>query len=176
MVFSPRFAEAALVLAFMVQVEVKQHDEVLDLAGEWRVVPMQPATPPSTSFEEWLRAQPGAIFTLTSSASPPLAMIHKDVGYRYFPALPTITISEGPAGKPKALGFLQGLGGHEFQGELGVLPGCWLHLSLKQSQDGHTLSGLARVNTKLSTRECRSALTKNARNGQPYPYTLMRVK
>src|SRR6266550_3480777 len=56
-------------------------EQIRDLAGEWRVG-RPPAIGPSS---DWLRALPGAVYTLTHSIVPPLGMIRKDLGYTYFP-------------------------------------------------------------------------------------------
>jgi hypothetical protein len=104
-------------------------------------------------------------------------------GNTYFPSRPTITILEGPPDKPRALGFLQPRVGRRFEGELAssiksstatelsfglpsVAPGgCWIHLSLEESTDGSILSGSAWINTKISTRACRSSLAKGFTDG-----------
>lgn len=170
--------------------------EVADVTGQWRVVRQEVGT--STSqFEDWLRALPGAVFTFSQSTIPPLAMIRKDLGFTYSPSLLTITILQGPPDKPYAWGFLQSQPGRKFEGELAfavktattgdlsqlslgfpsLAPGgCWTHLSLEESEDGSTLSGTAQINTKISTRECRSSLAKEVRKGAPFKYVLMRLK
>ena len=158
------------------------------MTGEWSV-----ARQPSP-LKSWLRALPGAVFTLTPSAIPPLAMVRRGLRYTYFPSRPTITILEGPPDKPRALGFLQPRVGRRFEGELASsiksgtatefsfgLPslapgGCWIHLSLEESTDGSTLSGSAWINTKISTVACRSSLAKGFRDGEPFPYGLIRLK
>ncbi len=112
----------------------------------------------------------------------------------HFPSRPTITISEGLPDKPPALGFLQNQGGRRFEGELASpvksttglelsvgLPslapgGCWIHLSLEASEDESTLSGSAWINAKISTCACRSRLAKGFKNGEPFPYSLVRLK
>src|SRR6266849_6681832 len=105
------------VVAFAAQSLVQ--GQVADVAGEWSVVRRPPAVTPSASpFEAWLRALPGAVFTLRPSAIPPLAMIRRGLGYTYFPSRPTITILEGPPDKPRSLGFLQPQVGRRFEGEL----------------------------------------------------------
>ena len=58
-----------------------------DVAGEWRVV-RPPAVGPSSPLEDWLRELPGAVFALTHSVIPPLAMIRKDLGFTYFRLYP----------------------------------------------------------------------------------------
>jgi hypothetical protein len=166
--------------------------QILDVAGKWRVLRPSAVGPSSSPAESWLPALPEAVFTLTRSVISPLAMVRKDLGYTYFPSLPTITISEGPPDKPRALGFLQLQIGRRFQGELASsvksttgpelsfgLPalapgGCWMHLSLEASEDGSTLSGSARINTKISTHGCRSSLAKAFKNGEAFPYALIR--
>lgn len=168
--------------------------QVVGMAGKWRVVRPPAVGPSSSPFEDWLRALPGAVFTLTPSAIPPLAMALKDLGYRYSPSLPTVTILGGLPDRPRALGFLQREVGRRFEGELASsvkgatelelsfgLPslapgGCWMHLSLEWSEDGSTLSGSARINTKISTRACRSSLAKGFKNGEPFPYSLIRME
>ena len=133
-------------------------------------------------------------FTLTPSVIPPLAMIRRGLGFTYFPSRPTITILEGLPDKPRALGFLQTQVGRRFEGELAssvksatplelsigfpsLAPGgCWIHLSLEESEDESTLSGSAWINTKISTRACRSNLAKGFKNGEPFPYALIRLK
>jgi hypothetical protein len=147
---------------------------------------------------EWTRpgALPGFVFTLIPSAIPPLAMARRGLGYVYS-SRPTITILEGPRDKPRAFGFLQPQSGRRFEGELAssiksstkadlselslgypsLAPGgCWIHLSLEESEDGSTLSGSAWINTKISTRACRSSLAKGFKNGEPFPYGLIRLK
>ena len=62
-----------------------------------------------------------------------------------------------------------------FEGEL-TSSGCWIHLSLEESEDGSILSGSARINTKISTRACRSSLAKSVKNGEPFSYALTRLK
>jgi hypothetical protein len=182
-----------LVLAFARKVLQAQ---VADVTGQWRVVRQENGTS-SSQFEDWLRALPGAVFTLTHSTIPPLAMIRKDLGYSYFPSLPTITILQGQPDKPYAWGFLQPQPSGKFEGELAfsvasvtrhelsqlslgfpaLAPGgCWTHLSLEESEDGSLLSGTARINTKISTRDCRSSLAKEVRKGAPFKYTLIRLK
>lgn len=54
--------------------------------------------------------------------------------------------------------------------------GCWMHLSLEKSEDGLTLLGSARINKKLSTDQCRTSLTKEAKKGEPFRYALIRLK
>jgi hypothetical protein len=51
-----------------------------------------------------------------------------------------------------------------------------MHLSLEESEDGSALSGSARINAKIFTRECRSMLTKSAKKGEPFKYALIRLK
>lgn len=163
----------AFVLAFAVGLVQGQ---VPDVAGEWRVAGAPTVGPPSSRFEDWLRSLPMAVYALTHSVIPPLAMIRKDLGYTYSPSLPTITIFEGMPDKPHALGFLQLQVGRRFQGELAFSGGCWTHLSLEESEDGYTLSGSARINNRISTRECRSSLAKEFQKGAPFKYALIRVK
>jgi hypothetical protein len=103
-------------LAFAAQVLVQ--GQVADVAGEWRVGAL--------------------VYTLRHSVVPPLAMIHKDLDYGYFPSLPTITISGGTA-----LGFLQPTVGRRIEGELAFSEGCWIHLSLEESEDGSTFVGFS---------------------------------
>ena len=78
-------------------------------------------------------------------------MIRVDLGYTYFPSLPTINILIGSQADPTAMGFLQHRSGRQYEGELAAAPGCWLHLSLWESEDGQTLRGSANINTKIST-------------------------
>jgi hypothetical protein len=123
-----------------------------DVAGEWQVVHSPTATPSSSSspLGDWLRALPGAVFTLTHTAVPPLLLMHKDAQYRWIPSSPTITISQGVLGKPAGVGFLQLQADGRFEGELASSGGCWMHLSLQESEDGSTLPGSANINTKIS--------------------------
>jgi hypothetical protein len=186
-------SKMTFVFAFATQGLVE--GQVADVAGEWSVVRLLPGVSPSVSpFEAWLRALPGAVFTLTPSVIPPLAMIRRGLGYAYSPSRPTITIVEGLPDQPGALGFLQLQVGRRFEGELASsvkstttrelsfgLPslaqgGCWIHLSLEESEDGSTLSGSAWINTKISTRGCRSSLAKDFKHGEPFPYRLIRLK
>ena len=114
------------------------------------------------------------MYALTHTEIPPLAMIRRDLGYTYFPSLPSITIT-WISDKPQVLGFLQAQSGRQFEGEL-ASGGCWMHLSLEESEDGSTLSGSAWYNTKISTRACRSFLAKPFKKGAPFPYKLDRVR
>jgi len=151
--------------------------QVPDIAGEWRVVRDPPATPPSSPVEDWLQALPGGVFTLIHSVFPPLAMVRKDLGYTYFPSQPTISVSTRTAFHRdgfSGIGFLQQNAWKKFEGELAV-GGCWIHLSLVESDDGSTLSGSARINTKISTRQCKSGLAKEVKQGAPFKYTLRRL-
>src|SRR5438094_715317 len=115
--------------------------QIADLAGEWRVVRPSAGNPSVSPLEAWLRSLPGAVFTLTPSSIPPLAMVRTNLGYAYSPSLPSITILEGLPDKPRAWGFLQHQVGRRFEGELASsvqsvsfgLPslapgGCWMHL------------------------------------------------
>jgi len=129
-----------------------------DLDGEWRV------------------GTAGAIFTLAYSRMPPLAAVRKGLGYTYILSSPVISILQGMPSTPQASGFLQAQGDRRFEGELATSGGCWMHLSLAESEDGSILSGSGTINTKISTRSCRSMLAKEARSGQPFSYTLTRVK
>ncbi len=187
-----KIPKMAFVLAFAAPGLVQ--GQIVDVAGKWRVGRSQAVGPSSSSFEDWLRALPGSVFSLTPSVIPPLAMIRKDSGYTYLPSLPTVTILEGLPGKPRAFGFLQPQVGRRFEGELAssvksdtgrelsfgypsLAPGgCWIHLSLECSVDGYSLSGSARINTRISTRGCRNALAKEVKNGGPFPYTLIRLE
>jgi hypothetical protein len=146
-----------------------------DIAGEWSVVRSPAVGPPSSPAEDWIRSLPTAVYSLTDSAIPPLAMVRKDLGYTYFPSQPTITILAGTPDKPYALGFLQSRAGRGFEGEL-ASGGCWIHLSLEESEDGSILSGSARNNVKISTRQCRSSLVKAYKNGAPFDYALTRLR
>ena len=67
--------------------------QVTDVAGEWRVENHR------------------AIFTLTPSTIPPLAMVHRGLGYTYDPSRPTITILEGQPDKPARIGIPTTAGG-----------------------------------------------------------------
>lgn len=118
-----------------------------EVTGEWTVFRVPAVGPPSTPVEDWVRSLPGAVFTLTHSFIPPLAMVRKDLGYVYYPSQPTITILEGKPDKPLALGFLQPQAGRRFEGELAMSVksatglelapgGCWIPLSLEESEDG----------------------------------------
>jgi hypothetical protein len=68
--------------------------------------------------------------------------------------------------KPRVLGFLSGAGGRRFEGELPG--GCWVRLSLEESEDGSALSGSGRIDPKISTRACRSGLAKGFKKGEPF--------
>ncbi len=163
----------AFVLIFALRVLVQ--GQVADVTGEWRVVHPPAVTASSSRVEDWLRALPGATFTLTRSVIPPLAMVRKDLGYTYVLSLPTITIIEGMPDQPRPLGFLQPQVGRRFEGEL-ASGGCWIHLSLEESEDGSTLVGSARINAKISTRECRSNMAKGFKKGEAFQYMLIRLK
>src|SRR5437016_2450273 len=88
--------------------------QVADVAGEWRVVRPHAGSPSPSPLEAWLQALPGAVFTLTPRGIPPLAMVRSNLGYRYSPSLPSITILEGLPNKPRAWGFLQPQVGRRF--------------------------------------------------------------
>jgi hypothetical protein len=163
----------AIVLPFSVHASLRA--EVFDLTGGWAVAHDPVVKPSSSPFEDWLRALPKAVFSLSQSVIPPLAMIREDLGYTYSPSQPSTTISGGSREKPTAVGFLQNQSGRQFEGELAAGE-CWMHLSLELSEDGSTLSGSARINTKFSTRQCRNSLAKEVKNGQPFPYGLTRLK
>ncbi len=150
--------------------------EVLDVTGEWRAVRPPAVSPASSPGEDWLRSLPMAAFKLTHSNVPPLAMIRRDLGYTYFPSLPTIIILGGTPDRLQTLGFLQSQVGRRFEGELAPSGGCWMHLSLKESEDGLILSGSARINTKISTRECRSSMAKEFKKGEPFKYGMIRTQ
>ena len=172
------------------------HGQDVDLDGLWKVVRTPAVRPPSSPLEGWLQALPGAVFTLSPSVIPPLGMIRKDLGHLYAPSSPTTTISDGMPSSPssdywmrawlqtlrwmpdmpKALGFVQGQVGRRFEGELAASGGCWVHLSLEESEDGSTLSGMAQVNMKISRRGCFSLLAKGTKKGEPFPYRLMRLR
>lgn len=165
---------AGVVLALGTTASIQAQN--LDIIGEWQVVRPPSNGAPSSAFSAWLRSLPMAVYMITPSNTPPLAMIHNNLGFIYFPSLPTLTILDGGIGdRPRVLGFLQRQVGRRFEGELVSSTGCWTHLSLDESEDGSKLSGSARINTKLSTRECRSALAKEVRKGQPFSYALMRL-
>jgi hypothetical protein len=112
---------------------------------------------------------------LTNSAIPPLAMVRKNLGYTYVPSLPTVTISDEASDNHRAVGFLQAQAGRRLEGEL-ASAGCWIHLSLEESEDGATISGSARINTKISTRSCRNTMSKEFKNGAPFEYALVRLR
>lgn len=164
-----------LVLAFTFTSHALGQGEIPDLTGDWSVTRVPATTPSSSPFKEWLNAVPTARFSLTPSVIAPLAMIRKDLGYTYFPSLPSVTISQGFGEKAAVVGFLQHQTDRRFEGEL-TAGGCWIHLSLVLSDDGSTLSGSARINTKISTRQCRSGLAKEVKKGQPFSYGLTRLK
>jgi hypothetical protein len=145
-----------------------------DLAGEWKVARSSAVGPPSSPLEEWLRSQPSAVYILSHNTIQPLAMFRKDLGYTYVPSMPTITIFQR-TDTLYPLGFLQTQGGRRVEGELAP-SGCWMHLSLEESEDGSTLEGSARINTKFSTRECRKLLAKEVKKGAPFKYTLIRLQ
>ena len=148
--------------------------EVPDLVGEWRVVRKDASVPcPNCSpAQNWIRALPGAVFDLTESVIPPMAMARKDVpNYLYNPSQPSITISDGT----HVLGFLQRQSGRRYEGEF-ASGGCWIHLSLEESEDGSMLSGTSRLNTKISTRACLRNMTKDAKRGAPFDYALSRLR
>ena len=143
-----------------------------NVAGEWSV-----GRPPAVGqLEGLIRSIPMAVFRLTHSVVQPIAMVRADLGYTYVPSLPTITILQGTREKPQASGFLQARSGRWFEGELASSGDCWMHLSLEESEDGSTLSGSARINTKISTRGCRSSLAKDVKKGEPFEYALIRLK
>jgi hypothetical protein len=152
--------------------------QVGNLVGEWKVVRQDAGSlpcPNCSPAENWIRALPGATFIMTPSVIPPLAMVRKDLGYTYTLSSPTITIWSGTPENPSALGFLQLQFGRRFEGEL-ASAGCWIHLSLEESEDGSTLSGSARINTKISTRSCRNTMSKEFKNGAPFNYALVRLR
>jgi hypothetical protein len=163
-----RIAPVLLLTAGLVQ------GQAPDLAGEWRVARSSAVGPPSLPLEEWLRSQPSAVYTFSHNTIPPFAMFRKDLGYVYSPSISTITIFERTDAL-YPLGFLQTQGDRRVEGELAP-GGCWLHLSLAESEDGSTLLGTARINTKYSTRECRKLLTKEVKKGAPFQYALIRLK
>lgn len=173
--------------AFLLAIASALQGQVPDVTGEWKPFRPPAVGPSSSPAENWVCSLPGAVFTLTHSVIPPFAMVRKDLGYVYYPSQPTITITEGTPGKPLALGFLQSQDRRRFQGELAISVksatglelspgGCWIHLSLEESEDGSLLSGTARINTKISTRQCRSGLVKEFKNGAPFEYALIRVR
>jgi hypothetical protein len=127
-------------------------------------------------LEAWLRTIPGAVFRLTHSALPPLGMLRKDLSYPYSPSSPAIIITQGPPDRLLGSGFLQSQVGHRYEGEFATSGGCWMHLSLEESEDGFTLSGSAWINIKASTRSCRSVLAKEVKKGQPFPSALARLR
>ncbi len=92
--------------------------QVIDVAGEWRVIRLPPKVPSVRPLEAWLEALPGAVFTLIPSPIPPLAMVFRGLGYTYYPSRPTITVLGAPRYKPSAWGFLQPQVGRRFDGEL----------------------------------------------------------
>jgi hypothetical protein len=161
------------VLLFAIAARALPWQVAADIAGEWQVFRPPPVSPPSSPIEDWLRVLPPAVYLLTHSDIPPLAMIRQDLGYAYFPSLPSITIT-WISDKPRVLSFLQAQSGHRFEGELPG--GCWVHLSLEESEDGSTLLGSARINPKISTRDCRSSLAKGFKKGEPFPYKLIRLR
>ncbi len=168
----------AFALAFAVAAQGLVQGQVVGVVGEW--------TRPG--------ALRGFVLTLIPSEIQPLAMARRGLGYVYS-SRPAITILEGPRDKPRSFGFLQPKAGRRFEGELAssiksstaadlselslgypsLAPGgCWIHLSLGESEDGSTLSGSAWINTKISTRSCRSDLAKGFKNGEPFPFRLIR--
>jgi hypothetical protein len=103
-------------------------------------------------------------------------MLHKNAEYRWIPTSPTFTISQGALEKPAAAGFLQPQPGGRFEGELAFSGGCWVHLSLTESEDGSNLAGSANINMKISTHSCRGSLAKEVKKGEPFPYALVRLR
>ena len=118
----------------------------------------KPNYPADTPFEEWLRALPGAVFGMAPSVIPPIDMIRSDLEHTYSPSIPTVTVFVDLSGVRNVVGFLQAQAGR-FEGELSLPGGCWTHLSLKQSVDGFSLVGNAKVNRKIAHRRLRT-LTK----------------
>lgn len=97
-------------------------------------------------------------------------------GYVYSPSSPTISIFlEGVSNPSPLVGFIQQRVDRSFEGEL-FSGGCWTHLSLAEADDGSTLSGSARINTKISTRACRNSLAKEYKYGALFKYELVRLK
>ena len=134
------------------------HGQVRDVTGDWRV-------------------GAGAVFRLAHSAIPPLAMARNGLGHIYSSSLPAMTISSGASDRPAAQGFLQEQASPgKFEGELAFAGGCWSHLSLQLSDDGSTLSGTARINTRISSRQCTRSLAREFRKGEPFPYVLIRLR
>jgi len=85
-----------------------------------------------------------------------------------------ISIIPGTPSKPSGYGWLQRKANERsLEGEL-VLNGCWLQLSLEESDEGSALLGSARINVKKSNRGCRSLLTKEAKKGEPFQFGLTR--
>jgi hypothetical protein len=85
-----------------------------------------------------------------------------------------ITVVPGTYQKANGLGWLERTPNPgEFQGEV-LIGGCWVILSLQESAEGTVLSGTLRVNTKKSTRGCRSLITKEAKAGAPSLFKLFR--
>jgi hypothetical protein len=92
-------SKMVLVLAFATQSLVQ--GQVADVTGEWSLIRPAGVTPSASPLAAWLRALPGTVFTLTPSTIPPLAMVHRGLGYTYFPSRPTITVLEGSPDKPR---------------------------------------------------------------------------
>ena len=85
-----------------------------------------------------------------------------------------IGVIPGTKSNPLGYGWLERTGrGRLLKGEL-VVSGCWLQLSLEESEDGSTLFGSSRIIVKKSSRRCRSILTKDAKNGAANEFTLLR--
>ena len=85
-----------------------------------------------------------------------------------------ITVIPGTYQKANGLGWLERTSNPgELQGEV-LIGGCWVILSLRESDEGTVLSGTLRVNAKKSTRGCRSLITKEAKAGEPSPFRLLR--
>ena len=158
-------ARVATALAILVSLA---RGQAPDVVGEWVV-----GSPSAADARIDARTRPAVVYTLTPNSAPQLAMARKDLGYAYSFSLPTITMLAGTPEKPIALGFLQHHLGRRFEGELAT-SGCWMHLTLEASDDGLTLAGSARINLKISTRQCLNILTKDAKKGIPFGYVLSR--
>jgi hypothetical protein len=85
----------------------------------------------------------------------------------------SVTVIPGTVQRPEGYGVLRKLGNGLLEGEVVMAAGCVVQLSLSESEAGMKLSGTGRISPK-SSRRCRSSLTKDAKAGKPFPYTLLR--
>lgn len=115
---------------------------------------------------EFASAQSAITGLWTTGAGAPYTIAEQGSG--------KFTVKAGAPDRPNGVGWLQRTSSPgEFYGEM-VIDGCWVVLSLKETEAGEALSGTLRVNSKKSTRGCRSLVTKEARAGEPSPFNLFR--